>query len=440
MVFIATVLLCAWACADDNSLPTSKKTQRSETSESKHRAVTIAGEPGIATFQFNIQRTGYFRGGESLPKEPKVIWKFVPRPVVEAPGQLLASLGGIAPGTPVVDKGVVYFGDDGGRLWALDSSTGQVKWVYKHGPHGISQAPCVADGKVYFSSRDGVECVFCENSRLVWSRDLPRGAAECSPLMVGAAVLVASPDGIVYAFDKETGDTIWRASLMIDVQPDPKEFDSKRARFEANAARPVSSASDGKTVFQSIFDQSRVVALDCKTGRQIWSFHAGGWIYDQPVVTQQFVFVGSQDRHLHCLDRSTGKPHWKFPVHSRIEAGAAVAQGRVYFGACDGRVYCADVDSGKQIWTYKTEPDSKGTRAIYCAPLVTDRIVYVAAMDGQLYALDAVSGEERWVLRVSHDSEINGSSLATDGRRLFVTTRQTPKNRGEYGVFAIGED
>jgi outer membrane protein assembly factor BamB len=428
VVFIATALLCASVCADDNSLPTSKKARKSEAS------------PDIATFQFNIERTGYLRGGESLPKEPKVVWKFVPEAVVEAPGQVLVSPAGNAPGTPVVDKGVVYFGDDGGRLNALESSTGRVKWIYKHGPHRISTAPCVAGGKVYFSSSGGVECVSCENGRLVWSRDLSQGATECSPLMVGAAVLAASPDGFLYAFDKETGDTIYRASLMIDVPPDPKEFDSNRARLGGSAARPVSSASDGKTVFQSIFDQSRVVALDSKTGRQIWSFQAGGWIYDQPVVTQKYIFVGSQDRHFYCLDRGTGKPHWKFPVHSRIEAAAAVAQGRVYFGACDGSVSCADVDSGKQIWSYKTEPDSKGTRAIYCAPLVTDRTVYVAAMDGQLYALDAMTGEERWVLRVSQDSEIDGGSLATDGRRLFVTTRQTHKKRGEYGVFAIGDE
>lgn len=103
-------------------------------------------------------------------------------------------------------------------------------------------------------------------------------------------------------------------------------------------------------------------------------------------------------------------------------------------------VFCADVDSGKQIWSYKTEPDSKGTRAIYCALLVTDRTVYIAVMDGQLYALDAMTGDERWVLRIAQDSEIDSGSLATDGRRLFVATRPKTKERGEYGVFAIGEE
>ena len=106
-------------------------------------------------------------------------------------------------------------------------------------------------------------------------------------------------------------------------------------------------------------------------------------------------------------------------------------------------MYCAELDTGKEVWSHQTAPDTEGTHALYCAPLVTPEAVYFAALDGQIYALDAKSGAFRWAIRAAGASEIDCTNLATDRRRLFVVTRptnSTPGNRqGESGLFAIGE-
>ncbi|MER6357449.1 PQQ-binding-like beta-propeller repeat protein [Streptomyces sp. NPDC001634] len=56
--------------------------------------------------------------------------------------------------TPAIDGNTLYVGCRDGKLWALNATTGAVRW---HVPTGgrVDSSPCVADGTVYFGSEDG---------------------------------------------------------------------------------------------------------------------------------------------------------------------------------------------------------------------------------------------------------------------------------------------
>jgi hypothetical protein len=54
-----------------------------------------------------------------------------------------------------------------------------------------------------------------------------------------------------------------------------------------------------------------------------------------------------------------------------------------------------------------------------------------------VYALERATGKLLWKLRPSESSELY-TSPATDGTRLFVTTRGTLDGSGETSVIAIG--
>ena len=54
--------------------------------------------------------------------------------------------------------------------------------------------------------------------------------------------------------------------------------DGEPGRFSyARADHPTGAACDGRIFFQCVFDQSRLIALDCETGERLWSFQAEGW-------------------------------------------------------------------------------------------------------------------------------------------------------------------
>ena len=55
---------------------------------------------------------------------------------------------------PSVAEGVVYIGDNEGRLYAVEAVSGREKWAHK-ACDDITTAPTIADGHVYFGCKDG---------------------------------------------------------------------------------------------------------------------------------------------------------------------------------------------------------------------------------------------------------------------------------------------
>jgi outer membrane protein assembly factor BamB len=55
--------------------------------------------------------------------------------------------------SPAVWNGAVYFGSGDGNVYALNASSGQVKWKFKTGDV-VHASPAIADGTVYIGSWD----------------------------------------------------------------------------------------------------------------------------------------------------------------------------------------------------------------------------------------------------------------------------------------------
>jgi outer membrane protein assembly factor BamB len=337
---------------------------------------------------------------------------------------------------PVVSGGVVYFGDDSGALRAVRSSDGAPVWT--HEGEWVN-APFLDEERVYFTTPSGLAAIRRSDGKPVWQIAVEHGASEAGGVVWPATdtLFYAAGDGFLYAVDRRTGKSRWKHSLVDDRPADPKGFDGGRARLADAAARPTGIATDGKTVFQSVFDQSRVVAVDGATGQRRWAFQARGWIYGSPAVNDNHVFVGSQDGNLYCLDKATGRQVWSFGTHNRIESTPSVAKGKVYVPSCDGSVYCLDEATGRQVWAFATDPGPNRIHAIYSTPILTADAVYFAAGEGQLYALERATGKVITAIRPTDAAELF-CSPATDGVRLFLTTRPALDQSGETSVIAVG--
>jgi outer membrane protein assembly factor BamB len=341
------------------------------------------------------------------------------------------------PYDPLVVKGKVIVGTDQGELRAYRCETGELAWTFAQGKR-IYYRPSSDGTYVYCTSAAGLTAVEVADGTKAWTLD---GAFRGGPTIVlgkQGLVCVAGSDGNLYAVDAKTGDERWRCDFVSDAPPDPPGLPAGvQNRLRGMRARPTAMVNDAETLFLSVMDQCRVVALNATTGKQRWSFQTGKWLQGAAVATDKHVFFGSQDKIFYCLDKKTGKKAWSFETKGVIESGGAVDDKYVYFGSCDGSLYCLNQADGKERWKFATD-GAGGNNHIYSVPLLRGDAVYFAAGEGQAYALDGNSGKLKWKSRPSEGSELY-CSPASDGALLFFVTRARHKGPGEPSLVAIGQ-
>ncbi len=375
--------------------------------------------------------SGFVENAKLPTKPPEVLWKVISEQADEN-GKVTMH----AVTDPVVADGILYFGDDAGNLMAVSLKNQTELWNHRHGSR-ISTTPSVDRDFVYFGSKSGITALRRDNGDIAWTHNIGQGANEATPIPIGESVFASGYDGKSYCLNRANGKVIWEHDFVEDAPEDQPGFPGANARMQNTAARPNGSACDGKLFIQCVFDQSRVIAVDCATGKRSWSFQAGGWIRPAPTIVGDRVYVVSQDKHLYCLDRTNGNLVWKYQTPSWLASRVAIHEGKVYLPHHQSRLYQLEAESGKliRIMEPPDEADRKG--AVYSFPIIANQTAYFACGgNGQLFAFDIESGELRWNLCPSENSELF-TDPATDGRRIFVTSRPSKKG-GENAIFAIG--
>ena len=119
---------------------------------------TAAGD--WPTYRGNNQRSASTSVKLARPNQPEgtpraPAWAFSPpKPYVPTP--------------PVLAGGIVFVGGDDGKLRAVDSANGQLKWQFATGGP-IKASPTVSEGRAYVGSGDGnVYCLEAASGRFLW--------------------------------------------------------------------------------------------------------------------------------------------------------------------------------------------------------------------------------------------------------------------------------
>lgn len=131
--------------------------------------------------------------------------------------------------TPIVVDGVMYVSGWDGLVWAFDAATGQLLWQYKHAIPidtplccgNLNRGVAVANGKVFVVTANGhllaLDAVTGKPSwDTVWCDVRAGESATVAPLVVKGLVIVGSSGaeygvrGHIDAFNRETGERVWR--------------------------------------------------------------------------------------------------------------------------------------------------------------------------------------------------------------------------------------
>lgn len=110
----------------------------------------------------------------------------------------------------------------------------------------------------------------------------------------------------------------------------------------------------------------------------------------QPIISGGTLFIGTLKGTLHAIDAESGRDLWTFRAGGPILHAAAAGGGKVFFGAADGKIYAVMAREGAPAWTVSTGA------AVWNAPALHDGLVLAGSRDGRLYAIEAGSGKVRW--------------------------------------------
>ena len=258
---------------------------------------------------------------------------------------------------PAISQGRILQLSDDARLVSRDLETGKKRWARKLGSLSAS-TPAIEDGRVFVtlletskgSGKGRVVCLRFRDGKIFWSKTLS-SRSESSPLTHNGRVFFGSEGGTLYALDE-------------------------------------------------------------KSGKQDWTYSAGGAVKGSPTLSDDgILFFGAYGGSVHAVRARDGARIWRKSASGGLRGGnfyatAAVAYGRVYIGATDGRAYSLSAKDGRIAWAHQTG------RYVYSSAAIKNvqgrgPMVFFGSYDGTFYALDARSGKVRWTHRSG--GKISGS-------------------------------
>lgn len=200
---------------------------------------------------------------------------------------------GIGFSSVAVAEGRVYtMGHRDGRetIWCLSESDGAIVWRYDYGAElmpnlhegGPGATPTVQDGMVYTLGKDGAfHALDAGAGKVVWRKDMhelsglyrpPEWGYTASPVIVGDRVLVEA--GATFAFDRKTGDRIWRSEDFRPAYGTIQAFrvdGSNRLAVLKTDGLVVLDPDDGATLafemWRTSFRTNSTTPLDAGSGR-----------------------------------------------------------------------------------------------------------------------------------------------------------------------------
>lgn len=212
--------------------------------------------------------------------------------------------------SPLLYDKRLYVTSLNGNLYCLNPANGDEFWKFETGSEDekkpIRSSPATDSGVVVFGCDDGIlYAVERSSGKLRWKFHTQE-SIFASPTTVKGRVVVGSLDGKMYCVEIRSGNLLW-------------SFDTKSKIFG-------SASSDDSLAFVGTTD-GRCYALNMQNGSPAWVFDAKSVINSAPLVTKSLVFVGSLDKNLYVLDIRTGKEVWHHQAEGRIKVSPVLWNG-----------------------------------------------------------------------------------------------------------------
>ena len=237
--------------------------------------------------------------------------------------------------------------------------------------------------------------------RMAWSRGLPAGVQESTPIVYRGVMYVMAPGASVQALDATNGDLLWEYRrnyppgvpaiaarsknlgiyddmiyfgapdgflLALDAQTGKLRWETKVDNGQITAGGLL--VADGKVISNRTCDQGKrefcfIAAHDAKTGKEAWKFYVtaapgepGGDTWGNMPVEQRAAgpwgLPGSYDpvRKVVYWGVANPNPYTRFKRHGAYDTVAPTSPTELYSNS----TLALNVDTGKLVWHFQELP------------------------------------------------------------------------------------
>jgi len=225
--------------------------------------------------------------------------------------------------------------------------------------------------------------------KVQWSRSVGDGQGKIwnrlKPAIDGNRIFAADSDGRVFAFNRESGEPLWKKNLK----------------------EPVSGAvgaGNGLLLLGTL--RGEVIALDAQSGEEKWRVPVGSEVLAPPAVNQDAVIVQTQDDRIFALNPADGSQLWRFdntPATLTLRGTSAplVTSRLAVVGLSSGKVLALESRTGVPVWEQRIAiPQGRSELErivdIDGSLLLSGNTLYVTSYQGQVAGLDLDNGEVLW--------------------------------------------
>jgi len=264
----------------------------------------------------------------------------------------------------------------------------------------------------------------------MWRGDAGRTAASGEVL----------PEGLTLSWTRQgtPREQAWDDPLNLDLMPYDRVFE------------PI--VLDGR-MFVADTARDKVMAIDTKTGKELWSYFTDAPVRMPPVGWNGHVFFAGDDGRMHCVDAASGKLQWQFqgaPGPRKVignerlisawpaRGGAVIRDGKLYFATSIWPfmgvfIYSLDAETGDIEWvndstgaSYIRQPHSApsfagvGPQGMFVA---TEKDLIVPGGRSVPAVFDRATGDLRYFELNAGGKGTGGSFVAATDSAFFVHTR-----------------
>lgn len=323
---------------------------------------------------------------------------------------------------------------------AVDLATGKNLWQtgiftaprFKEHRFNTNAAPTpVTDGESVYAYFGSHLARLTLDGEVVWAKEIDPGYARfahwglgSSPVLAGDSIIVVQDQeephdadiGWMAAFDRETGEEIWR-----------QQWDNTCCSYSTPLLwrRP---GADEELIFAY---SGKIMAHDPRTGERLWEHLYPMWQLVGGLVAEGDVVCALGGAHNQkgnlCL-RVTGPGRsakveqlWFEPRRAPETSSAVLYRGRIYSLTQNGIMSCYDPATGKLHWVQRLN-SGKGYRS---ALVAGDGKVYAQPTWGATAVIDASSEQFRALAHNELGEGDNNASPAIAGGCLLLRTAES---------------
>ena len=303
---------------------------------------------------------------------------------------------------PTIEGEHLYITDRDGGLFNVDLKSGKVHWKVKDKNVEYTSPAGLGDEMILVGTGDGrLIAREIESGTLRW---IVKTSSEilAAPSAYKGITVVRSADGAVLALDSKTGSEIWNYRR-----------EAPRLTLRGNSRSLISN-----NVVFSALDNGRLLALDLKLGNIVWNkaITVPSGVTDlermvdldgDPLITDEFIYVSGFQGGVTALSKVDGQIIWARQISSYN--GLARGDRKIFIVDEASVIWALNEEDGISVWK-QTELE----RRFITDPVFFNNHIIVGDFEGYVHWLSAETGEIVNRTRLDRNSILAPAAVSDD--------------------------